>query len=829
MRKFIITTGGVLFLILLLAALVGDGGQTLHVAKDPLDPMVQTLQSIAGDRIRLDEPYDLPHTLPGLGGMAVVFETQARPYLNAANLRYVPICSASIVIVVRRGAMPLPIDGWHALLESGAVVCIPHYASESGRLAAIAMAIGLGAEPGDIGPGLAAIKRLKGEGRLVNRNLYSNHITSKSAFQSLEMADAALLWEHQARALCSMQDGWDIITPREGTLRVNIGLLYSSNLTAAELVAAHDFLLSEDGKRFYLSSGFSDPTTHNDLDVWDNARFAYKAAFRREVLRERRNGAATVLERVLLNITGMLLFSIVGLITLRRIPPGIYRKVSLAAMLLVLFWLVVGIIKNMSGDFTFSRYLWLLTYLPRHGLPLCWYCICRIGRYGELPKGRALAAHGFMAALLTMLAITNDLHKQFFLYPLEDPVSWSDLYQYNWGYFLSLAWSLLLISLGVYHLIRARRTRQQRRQVLYAMVLFLALLAYQLLYVAGVRFVIELDISVTVAFALLLFISAAQSERFMGAALLSIPLIRSSPYAISVVDLSGKLVYQNDAMAELAADAPWLDSLLSKPRPDPSRVSACGREFTIHMYALANCCAVVLEDVTGLERVRQKLKAAASKLEAAQQLLIRRQEASGLSARLKEQRNYADQMNRLFLGKVDGVRSILEQIDLMSAETAAGALRQARFHVYLCHRRLRFLIGALEHGQRVSVRLVSQYNQSALADAMRFGVEGVATAPDDGDYGPDIVAALMECVDAMLSRAIALVLASVLIRLDGDGRSAVLSIFLSLQNKLLSADDFTLPDRLYDMSRACGGVLTLQQEEEGVLARLRFAPAGGDA
>jgi hypothetical protein len=89
------------------------------------------------------------------------------------------------------------------------------------------------------------------------------------------------------------------------------------------------------------------------------------------------------------------------------------------------------------------------------------------------------------------------------------------------------------------------RTRQQKRQMLYAAIFFGALLIYQTLYIAGVKHILDLDIPTTVAIFILVFNLAAQRERFMRASLLELPIFQNSPYAIAIYNGEGQTEYSN--------------------------------------------------------------------------------------------------------------------------------------------------------------------------------------------------------------------------------------------------------------------------------------------
>jgi len=116
------------------------------LVQDAFDPLAEVLEPYAGERLERLNPYQLGQKIPDLNGMAFLFGPQARTFQDTvSNYEYVPLYSAAVVIAVNRNGNSVnAIRGWRTLLESEAVVLIPHNGTEGGRLVAIAIAQALG-------------------------------------------------------------------------------------------------------------------------------------------------------------------------------------------------------------------------------------------------------------------------------------------------------------------------------------------------------------------------------------------------------------------------------------------------------------------------------------------------------------------------------------------------------------------------------------------------------------------------------------------------------------------------------------------------------------
>lgn len=800
-----------------------DEGKVLLV-QDAFDPMGEVLEPYAENSMEHLNPYQLGFRLPGHDGMAFVFGTQARHYQErSTSSGYIPLYSATVVIAVNRnGNSAGTISGWRSLLESEAVVLIPQQATEGGRLTAIAIARALGAAEGDFTPALEALSDLNVQNRLNRQNEYwfPGYIYMYRP-DRLPEHDAVVMWDYQTAMLTGVSADWDIIIPEEGAFTVDCGFVYGRSLNTREnLRRVKEFLLSEQGRQTLSDAGFSPLTGEAELSAWDFSRLTYNPDFRRTVLSVKLHGPASILERLLLQSVTVLLFCIAAQRILRRIPQGLNRATSFYAMLFAAIWVLIGIVKILSIPHELTRYLWFTTYIPRHILPVCWYCMCHMNRYGRLPSQKSLKWLGSIAVFLTLFVFTNDLHRQVFGYILADPTTWTNQYSYEWGYYLSLLWSFSLIIAGLRLFIHNNMTWRQKRQMLYGGVFFAILLVYQFSYIAGVTPIIDLDIPTTVAIFILVFNLAAQRERFMGASLLELPIFRSSPYAIAVYDGAGQIVYHNTVMESLKQDA-----LKSRPSAQGygKAVEFLSGEkvFKSREYTLDTGRVLVLEDITALKRLEQSLKETHKKLEAVQGLLVQQaQETRDSTGRLAYEK-HSRQMDQLFREKLEDAHRQLNRICEGAGENSDNTLlRRIRFLLCICQQRLRFIIRSLETHPLLPAELIENYVSGVIRDGRRFGLDGVITAASNGFCPAGIIAALLESIDDICRYALDLPGSSLILRLEGDEAGITLNALLSWEGDMPSGRGAMLTESLSSTITGLGGQVCQETEEDSLLTRL---------
>lgn len=805
------------------------GNGRVLVVQDVLDPIANVLEPISETSVERLNPYQLGHALPGLDGMAFVFSTQAKPYMNCTDtIGYVPLYSATVVIALNQTRETTKnIDGWQTLLNSKATLLMPHNATEGGRLAAAAIALGLGAVPGDYTPALEALSYLNNEDRLNTQDEYKydgyNYMFNP---ERLAGYDAVVLWDYQARALMRISEEWDIIVPTEGSFTVNGGFVYRDSAANNEdMVSLRGFLMSEQGAVMLREAGFSPLTEEYDLSAWDLARLTYNPAFRREVLSVKLYGAASVLERLFLQSAMLLIFSVASQRVLRRIPRGVCRSASLFSMMFCALWLIIYMASTLSLYHDAARFLWFATYIPRHFLPICWYSMCYANRFDVLPPRKKLMGFCIAASLLCLFVFTNDLHRQMFVYIYENPATWKNYYENGWGYYLSLIWTFSLVSAGFINIFRNRMTHRQMRQMLYAGIFFAFIILYLGLYIAGIPYVIDLDIPVVVALLVLVFNLAAQRERFMGASLLELPIFQHLPYAIAIYNSKDQAIWRNRSMKSLSdmktepLDLPIEDNKITE-------ILISGLNFRVRTYSFDFGRALVMEDITEITRLEYSLRLTQKKMRAVGELLIRQAEDAGSSVGASEREHGSKQMEKIFFGKLAEARRGMKEIALGGYQDKK-LMRRVRFLICISQRRLRFILKSLKMRTLFPTKLLEHYVSGVVEDGKRYGLDAVISVSSEGNLSSKHVVPLLACIDFIFIYAFDFPGCSLICRMETTSLYLTFFAVLTWEDDRPPKQSRVLPLNLVDTVSLMGVKIFQSMEEDSLTVRLTF-PRGED-
>ncbi len=168
---------------------------------------------------------------------------------------------------------------------------------------------------------------------------------------------------------------------------------------------------------------------------------------------------------------------------------------------LMIFWFLVRNIKWLTGEYaeTVSRFLWYLFYIPILLLPIfCLFtalCLNKDENYWPPPKAYFL----FLPSLLLILMVlTNDLHQFVFAFN-PNFANWNREYSYNSGYFLAMAWLMLLIISTLIIIIKNWRLPSSKYKIIYPISVLLIGLIYGVIY-ANSSVIVDRFIDMTTLF-----------------------------------------------------------------------------------------------------------------------------------------------------------------------------------------------------------------------------------------------------------------------------------------------------------------------------------------
>ena len=613
-RRNRLFAGLLLAFILLLS---GCGGQYENTLICDAEPWCQYGETAVGILPGRTVRHEYKGMLAGLkeGAAVETCDYIALPALEiGAAERWYPQYLATVVIAVDRSLTDAVITGWNDLVPAGVTVGMSDRVPEI-RLLMNAIAYGLEGESYTLGKAAELLAKIHRENRLSVNN-YG--------------APVVICFDHQAAALTIAGRPMEIVVPREGTLTFEKGLLSDSELS-----------LSEDTDNLLLAAGFRLPGGSADRNLYP-AENAYAPAFlSMDYGRISRLGedATFVFKRDVFSIGSYiyssedgrehqlfaLLFIILVIIWtgyfLRRIIQKGVRLAIIAAVVLIIGWVFVRMLKYQVPLGTLSQYLWYGYYFFQLGLGLVilWMSWLADKPENVLYPPRWWRVCACVNALLFLLVFTNNLHHLAFAFSPDNP-NYSLNYTYGPVYYLSIV--TIFIEIFAAQIIFLRKSWKSPRRVgfLFPVAFYVLMISYCVCYIFRVPFVWETDLTVITGIAVLLFIETSIRVRLIPVNAKYKDLFSGSPLRIQLVGPDGEVSL---------ASAP--DG--SEPRPE---------NRLLYSDAITGGTVVWQEDISSINRLRAKTEASVAKLRAVGAMLMEEE-------RIKSRLASAEQRSALFL------------------------------------------------------------------------------------------------------------------------------------------------------------------------------------
>lgn len=409
------------------------------------------------------------------------YHVQAEPMLTAGMAQvFDPMSNILVVIAVDSSRIDERIAGWGDLLSGEVNVSL---SAKQPQLEYISAAISYG---------------LTGE--------YDFRAATRYLDQLAEQGRLSFEREGSAAPVCltlsdDVPDGWTVITPAEGTLYFEKGVLSRSR---AGFAPDHD-----------RNQDLPANAVRADAAQLERLRPMW-AYVRRTYLNERRYSTASGWEHQIAALISIIVISIWLTYMNIRADSGEMRRIVTAIGCLEIGWICVRVIKYLLiGTTELGRYMWYSFYVFQTGIALMFFALAfkldgraAVKGVDRKPLLMFLALFG---GALTCLILTNDLHQWAFSFG-EGLSNWDTAYEYGAVYYSVLAYYYLLIAAALGMLLHRCRRAPRRGGAVLASLVLVGLMIYSIGYILRYPLMWESDMTlVTCCFILLFMESAFQS------------------------------------------------------------------------------------------------------------------------------------------------------------------------------------------------------------------------------------------------------------------------------------------------------------------------------
>ena len=241
------------------------------------------------------------------------------------------------------------------------------------------------------------------------------------------------------------------------------------------------------------------------------------------------------------------LFSAWGLSIYLRVTQVAARKFLMAIAFLTALWILVRAFKQLYvSDSNAIRYLWYSYYIFITLIPtLALFVSLNLGQRDgyKLPKYYYLLF--IPAAILIVLAMTNDLHQIYFRFPPSTEVWGEDDYAYGVGVFLCSAWDIFCGIASIVLMFRKCRIPRTKKFLWIPIIPFILVVIYVALYALKIPFVYTIgwDLAVFESLSFVFFLESCIRCGFIQTNALYADLFATADISAQIYDENYSLKY----------------------------------------------------------------------------------------------------------------------------------------------------------------------------------------------------------------------------------------------------------------------------------------------
>ena len=222
----------------------------------------------------------------------------------------------------------------------------------------------------------------------------------------------------------------------------------------------------------------------------------------------------------------------------QRCPDHFIGKRLVSVVGLLAFWLALVVVKYPSQNDAFIIMCWYLYYVP----VLLFACSLRAATYEATRAGCVMrCAAVCISAALGLLVLTNNAHMWVFSFAIEQG-GWSGKYAYNWGYWVVVAWLVLLYAASFLLLFRA--SQKNLKPAFFPLLVCGGLgFAYCVLYILRTEFLFQTNFSLMCVVLLMVAIEIILDVGIFPSSWHYAKIFESLPYRMALVSKNGVVAY----------------------------------------------------------------------------------------------------------------------------------------------------------------------------------------------------------------------------------------------------------------------------------------------
>lgn len=459
-----------------------------------------------------------------------------------------------------------------------------------------------------------------------------------------------------------------------------------------------------------------------------------------------------------------------------------------------------------SRIFVVDRYFWYAYYIPTTILPfLSLLLALNVGREAEIRSKKTEKTLIAIWICLIVMILTNDLHN--FVFKIGGYYDGTLNYKYNYGYYVVIAWCVLLTAVSFVTLIIRSRTSVSKELALIPAYISMFFVTFLLIYI------IRGGKSPTILGRKLYNFQEIYALVYIGLweASLRIGLIPSNSdyddiFGLSTINaaiagMEGKIKYRSDLAEEITEDEIARAENGEEVFLDENRV--------IRVQSIPVGKVAWVEDHTTINELNAGLKDALDRISEENNLLEMENEIKGQKASIEVRNKLYDKISFRTQWQLKKIEEILEKVEL-SGEDPDEAIKLCSVFGAYAKRQANLSIMA-EHFKYLKLEELRYAIRESLENIRLLGVDAnVSGIKADTEFEGELLIFAYEFFETTIEAALPDVETISCILLGEDG----------LRLEILMDTPFEIPDYSNFNTESHGLKVEVLHEDEGVYVRL---------
>ena len=327
----------------------------------------------------------------------------------------------------------------------------------------------------------------------------------------------------------------EIITPKEGLIYYNFGILENreSNIDMNIFKELKDELGYSD-----INSG----NIHIDTDsVYDDFIVDRIELYRREILGTYKISGVNSDERSIILLVSMMILIPWAIFMVIRVNDKTIQKGLIITITLLITWLIFRYYKAETASPTLLRYIWYFNYVVLTFCPAFWLIMNIYLHYRNKMAKRLSTIIWVIAAILSFLVLTNDLHNWAFKFPRG--ATYFEDRSFGFIFYLICALDFILIFAGTILLIKKNYKSRKLSTLLGPIIVSFLILIYIALDFTSLKIMGELDYNLVVTILAFLLIETSLRAGLIQNCGKYVSLFNNLSFEASITDLDNNHIY----------------------------------------------------------------------------------------------------------------------------------------------------------------------------------------------------------------------------------------------------------------------------------------------